>query len=73
MVWFSERQRKQILIVIRYRDHIRSQHEVSAISNKKYPNTPFTQLTVSRIYHMFEATECMNDLPKTDEPLSICQ
>ncbi|KAJ8923943.1 hypothetical protein NQ315_006719 [Exocentrus adspersus] len=50
----SERQRIEILILLGCGDKIRSQAEVCALFNAKYPENQISQGTVSKILHKFE-------------------
>ncbi|KAJ8917708.1 hypothetical protein NQ315_005157 [Exocentrus adspersus] len=61
----SERQRMEILILLRCDDKIRSQAEVCALFNAKYPENQISQGTASKIFHKFEEHGTVHDLPRT--------
>lgn len=61
----SERHRIEILILLGCGDKIRSQQEVCALFNEKYPDNQINQGTVSKIFHKFEEHGTVRDLPRT--------
>ncbi|KAJ8919599.1 hypothetical protein NQ315_002221 [Exocentrus adspersus] len=61
----SERQRIEILILFGCGDKIRSQAEVCALFNAKYPENQIPQGAVSKIFRKFEEYGTVHDLPKT--------
>ncbi|KAJ8920812.1 hypothetical protein NQ315_004953 [Exocentrus adspersus] len=61
----SKRQRIEILILFGCGDKIRSQAEVCALFNAKYPENQIWQGTVSKIFHKSEEHGTIHDLPRT--------
>ncbi|KAJ8921228.1 hypothetical protein NQ315_013700 [Exocentrus adspersus] len=61
----SERQRIEILKLLGCGDKIRSQAEVCALFNAKYPKNQISQGTVSKIFHKFEEYGTVHDLSRT--------
>lgn len=64
----STTQRIEILTMIGYGDRTRTQLEVCALFNTKYPDRQITQSTVSKIERKFRDTGSVQDLPKRGRP-----
>ncbi|KAJ8913428.1 hypothetical protein NQ315_017172 [Exocentrus adspersus] len=60
----SERPRLEILILLGCGDKIRSEAEVCALFNAKYPENQISQGAVSKIFHKFEEHDTVHDLPR---------
>lgn len=84
MAPLTETQRIEVLIMVGYGDRTRTQQEVCNLFNIKYPNTPITQSTVSKIEKKFRETghvkhvanagrPKMNDNVKLDVLLSVAE
>lgn len=69
----SERHRIEILMMLGYGDKLRSQVEVCALFNAKYPENHISQSTVSRIFYKFEETGSVSDLPRSGRPSGLSE
>ncbi|KAJ8920491.1 hypothetical protein NQ315_005360 [Exocentrus adspersus] len=67
----SERQRIEILILLGCGDKIRSQADVCALFNAKYPKNQISQETVSKIFHKFDVHGIVHDLPRTGQARAL--
>lgn len=69
MVYLTERERIDILIMVGYGDRRRTQQEVCTLFNNLYPNrAPITQSCVSKLIRKYANTGSVRDTPKTGRP-----
>ena len=73
MARLSEKQRIEVLIMIGCGVKQRSQHEVCEMFNNKYPNQQISQSTISRIFHKFEESGTVSDLPRTGRRRTVSE
>lgn len=71
MAHLSERQRTEILMMLGYGERRRTQTEVCNLFNNLYPEFHITQSTVSKIWHKFQDTGSVKDLPKTGRATAL--
>lgn len=67
----SEQQRIEILIFVGHGDRKRTQDEVCALFNERYPNrNGISRCTVSRVIKKFRQTGNVKNLPKSGRPIT---
>jgi hypothetical protein len=65
----SYKQRIEVLMLIGVGDKMRTQQEVCAMFNNKYPEQPISRSTVSKIEKKFIEFGTVQDLPKSGRPV----
>lgn len=65
----SEKQRIEVLVLLGFKDRMRSQSEACPLFNAKYPENHVLEGTVIKIFHIFEEHGTVKDLPRSGRPL----